>query len=213
MSAFLPAGALLPRRGRRPARCRRRAPRSCDTAGAGAAAGAEGGEYALAAGEVAVVFTKGGADAEAVAVAAAREGANLLTVGDGVGVRIPRACRTGLCGSCTVDVCVGGGAMETVRACQTRVAAGGMTVDVGRMRAAGRGRDAMRRFENMDTEYVAGAAPRRRGRAAVGGVCAECAGEGRGECYACEGGDMRCGVCVGTGWVRCAECQGAGVVG
>jgi ferredoxin len=31
-------------------------------------------------------------------------GSNLLAVGDKAGVKLPRACRTGLCGSCTCDV-------------------------------------------------------------------------------------------------------------
>jgi ferredoxin len=31
-------------------------------------------------------------------------GSNLLAVGDNAGVRLPRACRTGLCGSCTCDL-------------------------------------------------------------------------------------------------------------
>lgn len=31
-------------------------------------------------------------------------GSNLLAVGDSAGVKLPRACRTGLCGSCTCEV-------------------------------------------------------------------------------------------------------------
>ena len=31
-------------------------------------------------------------------------GSNLLLVGDNAGVNLPRACRTGLCGSCTCEV-------------------------------------------------------------------------------------------------------------
>jgi ferredoxin len=34
----------------------------------------------------------------------AEEGQNLLFVGDNAGVKLPRACRTGLCGSCTCDL-------------------------------------------------------------------------------------------------------------
>ena len=37
-------------------------------------------------------------------VSTVRAGENLLFAGDGCGVKLPRACRTGLCGSCTVDV-------------------------------------------------------------------------------------------------------------
>lgn len=32
------------------------------------------------------------------------EGSNLLAMGDMAGVKLPRACRTGLCGSCTCEV-------------------------------------------------------------------------------------------------------------
>lgn len=37
-------------------------------------------------------------------IAVVPAGANLLAVGDENGVRLPRACRTGLCGSCTAEV-------------------------------------------------------------------------------------------------------------
>jgi hypothetical protein len=37
-------------------------------------------------------------------IANANAGDNLLNVGDKVGVKLPRACRTGLCASCTCDV-------------------------------------------------------------------------------------------------------------
>lgn len=55
-------------------------------------------------------------------------GQNLLFLGDQNGVKLPRACRTGLCGSCTCEVEVPGGqsasgkvGLVTVRACSTRV--------------------------------------------------------------------------------------------
>lgn len=37
-------------------------------------------------------------------VAQAEPGANLMLVGDAAGVKLPRACRTGLCGSCTCEL-------------------------------------------------------------------------------------------------------------
>ena len=37
-------------------------------------------------------------------VTKAHMGANLMVVGDSAGVKLPRACRTGLCGSCTCDL-------------------------------------------------------------------------------------------------------------
>jgi ferredoxin len=75
------------------------------------------------------------------------EGVNLLALGDEHGVKLPRACRTGLCGSCTCEV-MDPAAIQTdtnpragfatIRACSTKCAVPpGMTemiVDVGRMR-------------------------------------------------------------------------------
>jgi ferredoxin len=74
-------------------------------------------------------------------------GENLLFVGDNAGVKLPRACRTGLCGSCTCEVKdptikntnpnVPEG-FATIRACSSRCyVPPGMTemiVDVGRMK-------------------------------------------------------------------------------
>ena len=37
-------------------------------------------------------------------IANCSQGENLLALGDRVGVKLPRACRTGLCGSCTAEV-------------------------------------------------------------------------------------------------------------
>lgn len=157
-------------------------------------------------------------------VAAAFPGDPLLRVGDGVGVQIPRACQSGLCGSCTCDVvdASADGGSQTVRACQTSVASpdGGaeMVVDVSRMRDfKGKQRDPMARFDNLDTEYVAGAAPRMRGMLREV-ECDECGAKGDVECLACdghgvveEGGTFECTLCAGTGYVRCADCQGTGI--
>lgn len=74
-------------------------------------------------------------------------GSNLLAVGDKVGIQLPRACRTGLCGSCTCEV-IDPNAVKTetnpkagyatVRACSTRCflpdGLTEMVVDVKRMR-------------------------------------------------------------------------------
>jgi ferredoxin len=46
------------------------------------------------------INTVGGKDV----TAKAEPGANLMVVGDSVGVKLPRACRTGLCGSCTCEM-------------------------------------------------------------------------------------------------------------
>jgi len=74
-------------------------------------------------------------------------GSNLLATGDGVGVKLPRACRTGLCGSCTCDVQDPNAiatktnprdGFATIRACSAKCSVPeGMTemvVDVHRMR-------------------------------------------------------------------------------
>lgn len=159
------------------------------------------------------INTPSGADV----VAAAKPGDPLLRVGDGVGVQIPRACQSGLCGSCTCDVLDASveGGVQTVRACQTGVVApdGGyeMVVDVARMREVRSGKtpDPMARFENLDTDYVAGAAPRRKGRSLVDVACDECDAKGEVECYACDK-SSDCLLCYGRGILRCADCQGTG---
>lgn len=67
-------------------------------------------------------------------------GANLLNFGDEVGVKLPRACRNGLCGSCICDV-VENGAMRTIKACNTKLAeapdGGELVVDVYRLQGGG----------------------------------------------------------------------------
>lgn len=75
------------------------------------------------------------------------QGSNLLAVADNAGVRLPRACRTGLCGSCTCEIQDPTATASefnpregylTIRACSARcVPPEGMqelVVDVGRMR-------------------------------------------------------------------------------
>lgn len=174
-------------------------------------------DYRLAPGEVAVRFINTPSGDEVVA--AANPGDPLLRVGDGVGVVIPRACRSGLCASCTCDlVDPVTKAVETVRACQTGVFAEGdleMVVDVARMKdVKSKTLDPMARFENLDTGYVAGAPPRKRGFTREE-RCTECTGTGDVECLSCDGAGTEqgilCALCAGTGLVRCAECQGRGI--
>ena len=77
------------------------------------------------------------------------EGSNLLSVGDNVGVKLPRACRNGICGACTCDIqdplaieteTNPRAGFATMRACSTKCRVpDGMTemiVDVRRMRKA-----------------------------------------------------------------------------
>lgn len=89
-----------------------------------------------------------------------------------------------------------------------------MIVDVGRMKRRKDAPDPMSRFNNLDTEYVAGAPPSRRGITV--GTCHTCDGEGYVECMACDGlghvDGWECMLCMGTGKTMCADCQGTGVI-
>lgn len=164
-------------------------------------------------------------------LAAASPGDILMTVGDSVGIKIPRACVSGLCGSCTCDVVTENGETEVVRACQTSVVdmtgSGEMVVDLSRMKEtrSRKMKNPMARFDNLDTEYRAGAQPVR-GLAGMTteAPCQECNSRGDVICYGCEGRgnpiDHRgvlieneiCMLCAGSGTLRCAGCQGEGVV-
>lgn len=75
-------------------------------------------------------------------------GSNLLTVGDEAGVNLPRACRTGLCGSCTCELQTPGTEASSnverpgftiIRACSTKCKAPSgmdtMVIDVYRMKS------------------------------------------------------------------------------
>ena len=107
---------------------------------------------------------------------------------------------------------------QTVRACQTKalIPDGGpeLIVDLSRSKTM-RKRDPMKRFENLDTEYVAGAAPKTKGWTQIV-TCTTCAGEGHLECDTCDGlgrdEGFPCAVCAGSGKMRCATCQGKGTI-
>ena len=156
-------------------------------------------------------------------VAAANVGDSLLRVGDSVGVHIPRACQSGLCGSCTCDIVDANSedGIQTVRACQTGAVIPDdgeeLVVDVARMKSFRSQRDPMARFQNMDTEYVARAVPNPpKGTWLQTKDCPACTGVGDAECYTCEGqGEdegFPCALCAGSGMLRCAHCQGTGTV-
>ncbi|GAB0489460.1 hypothetical protein MMPV_000679 [Pyropia vietnamensis] len=233
-TAFVPTAAGVALRRRVPPACSRlalvRLPRAAAAARSGssclraaAAAAADGGEEPppppllpppppaaecdLGPGQVAVRFinTPSGEDVLAVA----NPGERLLSVGDGVGLSIPRSCVSGLCGSCTCELQDpswmpdpsdtegdGGGengkpGWQTIRACSTEVrlldGCTEMVVDVVRMRTSSRrGRDPFARFEGLDTGYEAGAAPKMVG-APIEMDCTNCGGFGRHTCYACDG--------------------------
>lgn len=84
---------------------------------------------------------------EDVVVNSVLAGTNLLALGDENGVKLPRACRTGLCGSCTCEVKDPAAiqtdtnpraGFATIRACSTKcglpTGMSEMVIDVGRMR-------------------------------------------------------------------------------
>lgn len=131
-------------------------------------------------------------------IAAAKPGDGLLKVGDSVGIHIPRSCQTGLCGSCTCDVldATADDGRQVIRACQAGVFIpdGGqeLVVDVERMKNAKKRKDPLSRFENLDTEYVAGASPKRRGLKMknVTVTCETCDGTGHITCYNCDGSGL-----------------------
>lgn len=176
--------------------------------------------YDLGPGEIAVRFINNPEGDDVIAVA--EQGDALFRVGDANGARIPRACRSGLCGTCTVDI-LGLGETQTVRACQTMVVAptegNELIVDMQRVKTARRsGRNPMSRFENLDTEYVAGAPPRSMAASNVKKSCTSCDATGDIICYHCDGtgseeeDDYLCSLCAGSGSLRCADCQGTGMV-
>jgi hypothetical protein len=193
-----------------------------DPASAAVSAAAASG---LAPGEVLVRFvnTPQGEDV----LVPALPGDNLLNVGDGAGVHIPRGCRSGLCGACTSDVVcrAENGGTQVVRACQAGVSVmpgeAEMVVDVRRIGEAREGKDGdpMARFDDLDFGYVAGAAPRPKGAVRVR-ECVKCGASGDIVCYACDGAgimpengkDYDCTLCMGTGNLRCAACQGTGQI-
>ena len=84
---------------------------------------------------------------EDVVVRDVQQGQNLMFLGDSAGVKIPRACRTGLCGTCTCEVITPGSipthptereGFTMIRACSAQCYApegmDEMVVDVGRMK-------------------------------------------------------------------------------
>lgn len=178
--------------------------------------------YKLAPGEIAVRFINSPLGDDVVA--AATPGDNLLAVGDSVGIHIPRACQSGLCGSCTCDVLDANSpdGRQTIRACKASALIPDdgpeLVVDVERMQTARAGyaaRDPMTRFENLDVDYVAGAPPRpassKLERAGTLVACPDCAGSGVSVCYDCDGSpEGMCSMCMGSGSLRCAFCQGKG---
>lgn len=155
-------------------------------------------DYELGPGEIGVRFINSPLGHDVIA--AANLGDPLLSVGDSVGVFIPRACKSGLCGSCTCDVLDANAedGRQTIRACQASafIPDDGveLIVDVARMKQfKGKVKDPMSRFENMDTEYVAGAAPgvgRRNSFANTPITCTDCVGAGQIECYNCDGSGL-----------------------
>ncbi|KAF6002749.1 hypothetical protein F1559_002804 [Cyanidiococcus yangmingshanensis] len=180
--------------------------------------------------KVRFINTPSGLDLET----AARPGSIILAVADELGLRIPRGCTSGVCGACTCDMVHPAlpGGRQTVRVCSTRVSTfpgiDDIVIDVYRMKESatrealqGAAPTGMSRFENIDFDYKAGAAPQvilsptspfTRQRTVR---CEKCKGTGKHICEACQGSglsspDLMCYICVGLRRTRCAECQGTG---
>lgn len=84
-----------------------------------------------------------------------------MNVGDDADVRLPRACRNGLCGSCVCDVIESDGIRRTITACNTKLAVpddgGDLVVDVYRLKQGDDNvmESSMRRFaDDWETQFV-----------------------------------------------------------
>ncbi|KAJ8906178.1 hypothetical protein NDN08_002673 [Rhodosorus marinus] len=182
--------------------------------------------YELRSGEIAVRFTNSPMKMDVIAPSEA--GKNLMKLGDSVDIKIPRGCRTGLCGACTVDLEDPSfpDGIQTIRACQTNVqlppGCDEMVIDLHRMERAGDDdfstKDPFARFEMIDTEYKPAAAPKSRNALVSITSCTTCDGTGKHICPECMGegtmqgnAEVRCYVCMGRPYVRCADCQGSGM--
>jgi len=178
--------------------------------------------YTLKKGEVAVRFTN--TPFKTDIIVPSEPGKNLLKLGDSADIKIPRGCQTGLCGACTVDLEDPSfpGGVQTIRACQTSVmlpqGCDEMVVDLYRMEPKQQfsRKDPFSRFEKLDTQYKAAAAPRGWGEKRIK-VCETCEGTGAHICPECLGEgvmdsnrNVTCYVCMGRPYVRCADCQGKG---
>lgn len=126
-------------------------------------------DYTLRAGEIAVRFTN--TPLRKDIIVPSLPGKNLLKLGDSVELKIPRACRTGLCGACTVDMedPQFPDGVQTIRACQTSVllpdGCDEMVIDLHRMDPEQQEfsqtlpHDPFERFNELDTKYRAAAPP------------------------------------------------------
>ena len=183
------------------------------------------------------VNTVGGRDV----VVKVEPGSNLLAVGDNNGVALPRACRTGLCGSCTCEVkdpeaiktaTNPRDGFATIRACSTKCfvpdGMDEMVVDVYRMRA--------RAEAKVDAAGAGGAGGAAAAAAAYVDPMARFSGnwekefrpqweleksqlammgQGQGQGQVGGASDPRsrsCKKCGGLGRVKCYNCDGSGKV-
>lgn len=85
----------------------------------------------------------------------------VLNIGDSVGVRLPRACRNGLCGSCVCDVLEPNSTQQTIKACNTKLLAPSngaeIVVDVYRLNGGDDDvmESSMKRFsDDWETQFV-----------------------------------------------------------
>lgn len=167
-------------------------------------------DYVLKPGEIAVRFinTPTGKDI----VVAAKPTENLMEVADSVGLKIPRFCETGVCGTCTAELedlsSVDG--RVAIRPCCTDVylptGCDEMVVDVFHCR---------NRSSVFDLEEEVLQSEKRFMR-----ECSTCLGQGTVVCSPCDGTGILqqneteelCCYCMGRKISLCADCQGKGLV-
>mmetsp|Transcript_23235 Transcript_23235/g.38743 ORF Transcript_23235/g.38743 Transcript_23235/m.38743 type:complete len:281 (-) Transcript_23235:163-1005(-) len=164
------------------------------------------------------------------------QGANLLAVGDNAGVKLPRACRTGLCGSCTCEVQVPGAIASNsaerdgfamIRACSARCSIpegmSEMVVDVHRMRKMSGASGASTTDAEATTDFVDPMARfsgdwerefRPMWEQATGSTAEvrRQQGDGSVQRTANATGQKVCPKCNGAGRVSCYACDGKGSV-
>ncbi|GJQ09419.1 hypothetical protein GpartN1_g1210.t1 [Galdieria partita] len=168
-------------------------------------------DYELKPGEIAVRFinTPTGEDI----VVAARPTENLMDVADSVGLKIPRYCETGVCGTCTAE-------LEDLSSVDGRVAIRPCCTDVH----LPTGCDEMvvdvfhcRNFSSVvDYAEEVLLSERRLIR-----ECTNCFGQGTVPCFPCGGSGILlldnsaeelCSYCMGRRITLCADCQGKGLI-
>lgn len=167
-------------------------------------------DYELKPGEIAVRFinTPTGEDI----IVTARPTENVMDVADSVGIKIPRYCETGVCGTCTAELedlsSVDG--RVAFRPCCTDVylptGCDEMVVDVFHCRNQSTAVNYAEEFPQSERMLTR--------------ECSTCLGQGTVACFACNGtgilldndSEELCAYCMGRKIALCADCQGKGLI-